>query len=712
MPTQTARIVIALTAAATLMLQIMLTRVFSAMVFYHFAFAAVSLTMLGMTVGAIRAFMDDGTSRPELHQRLTGRLAGMSVASVLTAVALLLSGLAPDGVFSVPLTATAVLVLSVAAFIGAGFVIALLLTHYASSAGTMYAADLAGAAAGCWLTIVMLDGVGLITTMAFAAFLPAAAACAVARSATLRLSRRVRFSLLAAPIALAAALVVQWGWPEQLALRTMTQRSNYAIEYEAWNSYSRITVGRTELTPLMDLTLSTEAVRKAGNVPQKVIVIDSSAATVLTGFDGDLAGVDFLRGDITAAPYALRSPRHVGVIGLGGGRDVLIALEHGASRVTGMEVNRAIFDVLTRRYAGFAGRLHERDGVTFVNEEARGYINRTGDRFDLIQVSLVDTWAATASGAFALTENGLYTLEGWRDFWRSLSDGGMLSFTRWYDPDRHVGELYRMLAMSQALLRSQGISDPAQHIVAVAHPEHQLATLVVSKSPVSADEASAFSSRMKELGFVVLAINGQRPGEDIGRLIAGGTPPWAGGLDLSPPTDDRPFFFNMLGLSGLVDELLRRDTPRNVLNHEGVKNIFLLLAVFTMLSVALILLPLRRKRHAIRGRGAALPFAYFALIGLGFMLVEVSLIQRLSWYLGRPVLALAVVLFGLLLATGLGSAASGRVTHTRVRSIGAIALVVGIVTMALNGVTEATYSLEEPYRMAIALAELLQIDAK
>src|SRR5262245_55459155 len=184
MPTQTARIVIALTAAATLMLQIMLTRVFSAMVFYHFAFAAVSLTMLGMTVGAIRAFMDDGTSLPELHHRLTSRLAGVSVASVLTAVALLLSGLAPDGAFSIPLTATAVLVLSCAAFIGAGFVIALLLTHYASSAGTMYAADLAGAAAGCWLTIVMLDGVGLITTMAFAAFLTAAAAFAVARSAT------------------------------------------------------------------------------------------------------------------------------------------------------------------------------------------------------------------------------------------------------------------------------------------------------------------------------------------------------------------------------------------------------------------------------------------------------------------------------------------------------------------------------------------------
>jgi len=498
--------------------------------------------------------------------------------------------------------------------------------------------------------------------------------------------------------------VVQWGWPERLALRTMTQRPNYAIEYEAWNSYSRITVGRTELTPLKDLTLSTESVRKAGNVPQKVIVIDSSAATIVTGFDGNLAGVDFLRGDITAAPYVLRSPRHVGIIGLGGGRDVLIALEHGASRVTGMEVNRAIFDVLTRRYAGFAGRLHERDGVKFVNEEARGYINRTGERFDLIQVSLVDTWAATASGAFALSENGLYTLEGWRDFWRSLSDGGMLSFTRWYDPNQHVGELYRMLAMSHALLRSQGIGDPAQHIVVVAHPEHQLATLVVSKKPVTAEEASAFSHHMNELGFVVLAVSGQRPNEDIERLIAGGTPPWASGVDLSPPTDDRPFFFNMLGLSGLVGELLRRDTPRNVLNHEGVKNVFLLLAVFTMLSVALILLPLRRKGHVIRGRGAALPFAYFALIGLGFMLVEVSLIQRLSWYLGRPVLALAVVLFGLLLATGLGSAASARVTYSRVRSIGMIAVVVGLVTMALNGVTEATYSMQEPSRMAIALA--------
>jgi SAM-dependent methyltransferase len=280
-------------------------------------------------------------------------------------------------------------------------------------------------------------------------------------------------------------------------------------------------VGRTELTPLKDLTLSTESVRKAGNVPQKVIVIDSSAATIVTGFDGNLAGVDFLRGDITAAPYVLRSPRHVGIIGLGGGRDVLIALEHGASRVTGMEVNRAIFDVLTRRYAGFAGRLHERDGVKFVNEEARGYINRTGERFDLIQVSLVDTWAATASGAFALSENGLYTLEGWRDFWRSLSDGGMLSFTRWYDPNQHVGELYRMLAMSHALLRSQGIGDPAQHIVVVAHPEHQLATLVVSKKPVTAEEASAFSHHMNETR---LRRTGQSAANDPTRTSSASSP--------------------------------------------------------------------------------------------------------------------------------------------------------------------------------------------
>jgi spermidine synthase len=705
MATQTARVVIALTAAAMLMQQIMLTRVFSAMVFYHFAFAAVTLTMLGMTLGAVRAFLDDRGGAANLQGTLTQQLTRISVFSVLVAGALLASGLAAGPAVSLPLAVAVVLVFSLVAFIGAGFVIALLLTHYASAASGIYAADLAGAAVGCWLTIVMLDRVGLIVTMTFAAFLPALAAIAIVRSAGSSIPVRTRLALSIAPAALVAALALHWASPQQLALRSMTNRPDYAVEYEAWNSYSRITVGRTELTRLRDQTLSASAVQRAGDVPQKWIVIDSGAATGMMGFDGDLQKVDFLRQDLTAAAYSLRRPRHVGVIGLGGGRDVLIALTHGALRVTGMEVNRSIFDVLTRRYADFAGRLHERAGVTFVNEEARGYINRSGKQFDLIQVSLVDTWAATASGAFALSENGLYTLEGWRDFWRALSNDGMLSFTRWYDPDTHVGELYRMLAMAHALLASQGLDDPARHIAVVAHPQQRLANLVVSKSPVSAEEASAFASRIEAPGeFVVVVLPGRRPAEDIRRLLAGGSPQWAGGLDLSPPTDDRPFFFSMLAVSGLLDDMLGSAAYQKVLNNEGIRNVFRLLAVFTLLSVAVILLPFRRKATVIRRRGASLPFLYFTLIGVGFMIVEISLIQRLSWYLGRPVMALAVVLFGLLLATGLGSAVSGRVKRSQTLTIGAIAVVVGIAALALNPITEWTYSLPEAGRVAIALA--------
>src|SRR5262245_40271280 len=146
MSRQTARVVIALTAAAMLMQQIMLTRVFSAMVFYHFAFAAVSLTMLGMTLGAIRAFLDDRGGAANLQGTLTQQLTRISVFSVLVAGALLASGLAAGPAVSLPLAAAVVLAFSLVAFVGAGFVIALLLTHYASAASGIYAADLAGAA--------------------------------------------------------------------------------------------------------------------------------------------------------------------------------------------------------------------------------------------------------------------------------------------------------------------------------------------------------------------------------------------------------------------------------------------------------------------------------------------------------------------------------------------------------------------------------------
>jgi len=144
----------------------------------------------------------------------------------------------------------------------------------------------------------------------------------------------------------------------------------------------------------------------------------------------------------------VQPPAEVAVVGVGAGRDILSALYFGAKRIHGIEINPAIFEVLTDKFADFSGHLDRRPGMSLVNAEARSYINHSSDRYDLVQISLIDTWAATAAGGLTLTENRLYTVEAWDDFYRSLKPGGLLSVSRWYDPAIHRGEFYRLVAIA------------------------------------------------------------------------------------------------------------------------------------------------------------------------------------------------------------------------------------------------------------------------
>ena len=174
--------------------------------------------------------------------------------------------------------------------------------------------------------------------------------------------------------------------------------------------------------------------RRTGKINQHYLDIDADAGTPITRFDGDLAKLAWLKDDVINAAYLVQPPADVAVVGVGGGRDILSGLVFGASRIRGIEINPAIFEVLTDKFADFSGHLDRRPGVSLVNAEARSYINHSSDRYDLVQISLIDTWAATAAGGLTLTENRLYTVEAWDDFYRALKPGGLLSVSRWYNP--------------------------------------------------------------------------------------------------------------------------------------------------------------------------------------------------------------------------------------------------------------------------------------
>jgi spermidine synthase len=425
-------------------------------------------------------------------------------------------------------------------------------------------------------------------------------------------------------------------------------------------------------------------------VNQLALVIDATAGTVLTRYDGDPASVAFLKCDHTNLVHYIRDDAKVAIIGTGGGRDVLSAIAFGQPSITGIELNDAVISAVNDAYGDFTGHLDRQPGVRFVNDEARSYLARSDERYDVIQISFIDTWAATAAGAYALSENGLYTVEGWDTFLDRLEPNGVLSVSRFYS---FLGEppleAYRLTALATETLTRRGIEDTRAHVLMYEGPSGpygvSTATTLISPDPFSATDVRVIQEEADRLGFrTVLTpdraadplFEGLASAETLDATIDGFTE------DIAAPTDDRPFFFQMANVETIFSDTILSD-------HYLVRPFRILLilsfavVVLTVVCIAVPLLIASRRWPGAAAPGMSPFYVFFAAIGLGFLLVEVAQLQRLILYLGHPTHALSVVLFSLLLSSGVGSLLSERLsTDNRRVIIGAFALLFAAVAAA------------------------------
>jgi spermidine synthase len=398
---------------------------------------------------------------------------------------------------------------------------------------------------------------------------------------------------------------------------------------------------------------------------QSYLVIDGDAATVAYGISGDLSRAEFLKYDLTNLAYYIPGRHTAAVIGVGGGRDLLSARVFGIPQATGVEINPTFVNLLLDEpaFSEFVG-LKKIGGIKLFVDEARSWFARSEETFDVIQMSLTDTWAATGAGAFTLSENGLYTVEAWQIFLRHLSPNGVLAVSRWYSP-QNTAETGRMVSLAVAALLESGATNPKDHIFLAA--SGRIATLIVSRSGFSAAELHSLTAAAQRLRFDQLIVPGQAPTSDVLSNIVNARSlsdldHYTGTyrLDLTPPTDDRPFFFNQLPIYDAAKVLafaLSSGASPGVGSGNLKATITLVMLFFIALGfvVAVILVPLR---FALRDVGARLAIggtAYFMLIGVGFMLIEIGLLQRFSVFLGHPIYSLSIVLFSLILSTGIGS---------------------------------------------------------
>jgi hypothetical protein len=408
------------------------------------------------------------------------------------------------------------------------------------------------------------------------------------------------------------------------------------------------------------------------------------------------------------------------VVGVGGGRDVLSALHFGATKVTGVEINTNILETLNGRFGDFTGHLDRDPRVRFVNDEARSFIARNDERYDVIQISLIDTWAATAAGAFVLSENSLYTVEAWDIFLSHMTPRGLLSVSRWSFSDR-PGEVYRMTALATAALQRRGVADPRAHMAIVRSIRGDggddapdgIGTLLVSPSPLDAGDLATLKAQADRLGFQVALDATTATDETLARLASArdlDAVVAAHPINIAPPTDDSPFFFNMLRLR----DVLRLDLLKHGKSTHNMEAVFVLgtlLFTVLLLTVLCIGVPLFVTTDRKALAGAAPLVTFFAAIGLGFMLIETSQMQRLIVVLGHPTYGLTVVLFSLLLSSGLGSALTSRIAPEAVGSAGVVRLagllgllvVFGVITPLLTHRIEGAST---PIRIAVSAALL------
>ncbi|RJP82254.1 MAG: hypothetical protein C4524_01030 [Candidatus Zixiibacteriota bacterium] len=663
-----------LVALATLMYEILLTRIFSVTMWYHFAFMAISVAMFGMTVGALLVYLFPQYFEPRkanYHLGLSSLLLAITIVfSFLThlciptfANSLIFTFV---GLFSLALTYTVISV----PFVFSGIAVCLALTKFPRQVSRLYAVDLAGAALGCLLlTYVLKITDGPTTVFVVALFAALGALCFLAGAEHRRLRRwTLGLSLILGFISVAnTALVYQQ--VRILRLLWVKGETEGSPLWEKWNSFSRVRIWGSpgEYQDPFGWGFS-ETYKPKNRVKQLHLNIDANAYTVLTDYGRKLENLDYLRYDITNFAHYLRPNANVYVIGVGGGRDVLSALVFNQKSVTGVEINDDIIGALTDDFSDYTGHLERNPKVRFVNDEARSYIARSKEEYDIIQSSLIDTWAATASGAFVFTESSLYTIEAWKIFLEHLSPDGVLTFSRWLSGNHNAN--YRLVAMANAALTQIGVKNPRDHIIIVAQRSQERAgesgigSIMVSRSPFTSahlDTVEAVAARLK----YQIQISPREALDPTFAAIAEGR-----NLEkifdefpdnIFPPTDNIPFFFFFFKVRHLFEAEFWKGGPFRTTIALPIVILIALMVIVLSLTCLCIIGPLLLTNKKVPMKGSLPLFLFFGSIGFGFMMIEISQMQRLIMFLGHPTYGLSVVLFALLLSSGLGSYTTERI---------------------------------------------------
>jgi spermidine synthase len=717
-----------LTAFVTLCLQVLVHRMVSVKLVNNYAFLVLSLTMLGFAVSGVLLIRLLPRALARLED-FAASCAALGALSFLAACAVFYA--APAGAqwaqsrgdFVLAFLRAVPLALVYAVpFTFCGLVLGALLSHPALPTRTVYGFDLVGSAAGAFAVIPAISWLGAegAALVACALWLAGAVLLAPPRGRAARaLAAAAAAALVLAAVA-GPARVFRMRYPPGSVLSAAQEPgSGYRLEHVAWDGIARIELTRMP-PPDPDALLWPALIgddRAFLARFRRVLTQNNNAFTYAVDYDGTRASLAGIDRTLYAAAYRASSaarPR-VLVIGVGGGFDILTALFFDAARVTAVEVNAASVDIVRRAYADYFRHWVRDPRVELVHGEGRHVLSTRPGPFDVIQLSGVDSVSGTPAAAHVFSENYLYAAEAFDLYLSRLAPDGVVNMMRQeYVPPR---EMLKALVTAVAALRRAGVAHPRAHVITVTATNGLFTALLVKKTPFTPAEERRVTDWAAGNSYFRVSASPSLPGpksayrafldlDDPAREAAFAA---AYPFDIRPAEDDRPFFFRFSYWWHLFSRhpLVQASVP--IMDY----GLLLLFATTALIAAACVYLPLRGLAgQGLRTPAAARYAAYFAAIGLGYMALEMALIQKFGLFMGHPNYALSVVLAALLVATGLGALAAAavlaRVRRQRFVSYALAALVL-VEHLLLLPRLNALVGLPFAARVAIVFALVLPI---
>ncbi|RPI17261.1 MAG: hypothetical protein EHM65_03205, partial [Acidobacteriales bacterium] len=676
---------VAFTTMATLLLELSLTRIFSVVFHYHFAFLAISIALFGLGAGGVFSYLV-ADWRGDLFSKL-GALAAANSLVVLVSLILSLSIRQNLGFWSL----AAVYFPSTLPFFLSGTVVSLAIAETIERVDRVYFYDLVGAGAGCLLLVPLLNTFGGPNTVI-------ATAAVFAASAAIWYSLAGRVAGRVASVALALGLLMLLGYNAKYRIIDVKYAKGQTLaneQFVKWNSFSRIAVAPERISKLPTIFIDADASTSIANFDFTSITEQDRRALLRTG---------------PGFPYIVRPGAKTLIIGPGGGWDVARALASGSPDVTAVEINPIIAETIMRqKFPHLSRHLYFRPDVRIVAEEGRSFVRRSKEKYQVLQATLVDTWASTAAGAYALSENNLYTSDAFCDYLGHLTGDGILAFTRWgVEPPR---ESLRLLSLARVALARLGQNEPWRNVIVARQGKLRdsqgwgaLDTVLIAREPFSAGDLERARNAIREGGFEPIYLPDENIPNPFTEMLR--TPDIRAfyeryPFNIRPVDDDRPFFFYTVQTRDIwkfLGYFLRGDQPTSSRAdfqvNMAVPVMLGLLAVSLMATVVILALPpLLLGVRLPRDKGILKFLLFFVFIGAGYIVIEVALIQRFVLFLGHPTYALTVIIFSMLVASGCGSYFSRRVVRSsQTRLSGAMLLVavsVALLTICVGPVTES-----------------------